>query len=192
MIQKLIKYILLFTLLPTIMFAQVGYVPVEDEIYNYLNRMNTLGIIENYNSFEIPKTRKDISGYLIKIYKNREELDIIDLNKLSDFIIEFEYELCTTLEKSESLIPNWDFNYLLNAKDKFLYKYSDLNNTSLFVNFVGKLDYLNQSTDNKNQSSILYRFGGEIRGSLLDKVGFYVNTTNGSFSGDKDLARSFS
>ncbi|MCB9250043.1 MAG: hypothetical protein H6613_16615 [Ignavibacteriales bacterium] len=80
----------------------------------------------------------------------------------------------------------------MNAKDKFLYKYSDLNKSSLFVNFVGKLDYLNQSSDNKNQSSILYRFGGEIRGSLFDKVGFYVNTTNGSFSGDKDLARSFS
>ncbi|MCB9250042.1 MAG: hypothetical protein H6613_16610 [Ignavibacteriales bacterium] len=69
MIKKNRKYILLFTLLPTIMFAQVGYVPVEDEIYNYLIRMNTLGIIENYNEFEIPKTRKDISSYLIKIYK---------------------------------------------------------------------------------------------------------------------------
>ncbi|MBK7106689.1 MAG: hypothetical protein IPH62_15555 [Ignavibacteriae bacterium] len=178
--------------LPLKIFSQIGYIPVEDEIYNFLERMSSQQIITNYNSFELPKTRKEISKYLIEIKKSEYIIDDIDQLKFNDFLSEFELDIFSTLDNSESLIPNWDFNYLFSEKEKFLYKYSDTNNTSLFVNFIGKLDFLNRNEDAKNLSSLLYRFGGEIRGTLFDKIGFSVNTTNGSFSGNKDLAQSYS
>ncbi|MFZ1288677.1 MAG: hypothetical protein WAR79_01210 [Melioribacteraceae bacterium] len=188
------KKYFLFTIfiLPISLFSQVGYVSVEDEIYEYLNRISTIGIIQKFNAFEIPKTRKEISEYLIEININQKLLDEIDYQKLQDFFSEFELEISSTLNNSESLIPNWDFNYLLSGKEKFLYKYSDTNQTSLFVNFIGKLDFLNRNENDQNLSSLLYRFGGEIKGSLINKIGFYVNITNGSFSGNKDLAQNFS
>jgi len=185
-------YFTIFFLLPILIYSQIGYVPVEDEIYTFLNRMDALGIIENYNSFEIPKTRKEISALILKISKKRNQLDKIDERKLNDFLNEYEFEISSTLINSETLIPNWDFNYLLSSKEKYLYKYQDSTNASLFVNFVGKLDFLNQRTDNKSRTSFLYRFGGEIRGSLFNTIGFFVNTTNGSFTGNKELAQNFS
>ena len=189
--MKKIIFLLILTI-PLTLFSQVGYVSVEDEIYNFLERMNTLRIIENYNSFEIPKTRKEISDLLIQIIEKQELLDKIDRDKLNDFITEFELEIFSKLEKTESLIPNWNLNYLYSEKEKFLYKYYDSTQTSLFANFIGKLDYLNKSEDNKNLSSLIYRFGGEIRGSLFNTLGFSVTSTNGSFLGNKELTQSFS
>lgn len=174
--------------------GQVGYVPVDDEIYNFLERMNNIGIISDYNSFELPKTRKTISNYLVQIIEDRNMLDNIDSKKLDDFLIEFEYDLYSSLEKSESLFPDLSFRYLFGPKEKFLYSYHDTSNTSLFVNFIWELDYLhnsNLSSSYKNNST-LYKFGGEFRGSIKNKIGFKVKTTNGSFWGNKSIAQSFS
>ncbi|MEE9431986.1 MAG: hypothetical protein V3V16_13140 [Melioribacteraceae bacterium] len=185
--------ILFLIFLTTIINAQVGYVSVDDEIYNYLERMQTLSIIEDYNSFELPKTRREISKHLITITKKHLKLDLIDQQKLVDFINEFEIDLINTGINSESLIPNGGLIYLLNDKEKFIYSYNDSNKVNLFVNLIGKLDYLSQNEFEpiKNSNSLLYRFGGEVRGSLFNRIGFSASATNGSFKGNKNLAQSF-
>ena len=176
------------------LYSQVGYVPVEDEIYTFLDRMNTAGIISGYNSFELPKSRKDIKNHLIEIIDNIDKLDKIDQNKLGDFISEFENDLVSTLTKSESLLPNLDLNYLFSEKEKYLFSYSDENGSSIFVNFLGNIDYLGQSNierENK-RNSLIYRFGGYVSGTIINKVGFNISSTNGTFTGNKLLAQSFS
>jgi capsule assembly protein Wzi len=175
-------------------YSQVGYIPVDDEIYSFLDRMNTISVISDYNSFELPKTRKNIKEYLITIVDSIDQLDRVDKNKLDDFLIEFEIDLATTFKKSESLIPQFNFEYLISEREKYLYSYYDLEGNSVFINFIGKLDNLNQSIINSdiNSNSLLYRFGGELRGTLFDKIGFSLKTTNGSFIGDKSLAQSYS
>jgi hypothetical protein len=50
---------------------------------------------------------------------------------------------------------------------------------------------LNESQNQTNVGTFLYRFGGEIRGSLFNRLGFYSKVTNGSYSGNKKLAQSF-
>ncbi len=193
--MKILSFIILsFFALQSLSFSQVGYVPVEDEIYSFLDRMNTVGIISNYNSFEIPKSRKEIKKYLIKIIENKNKLDRIDFNKLNDFIFEFELDLASTLNKSENFFPTLNLNYLLSDKEKYLYSFSDTNGSSIFVNFVGKLDYLGKSdieTSSKS-NSFLYRFGGNVSGTLFNTIGFNITSTNGSFKGNKLLAQSFS
>ncbi len=192
--KRLISIIFILSFLQNQVYSQVGYVPVEDEIYQFLDRVNTLGIISDYNAFELPKTRKSIKKYLIDIITNIDDLDRVDQNKLSDFLIEFEIDLVSTLTKSESLIPKFDFEYLIKEREKYLYSNYDTEGNSVFVNFIGKLDYLNQSNfiTELNSNSLLYRFGGEVRATLFNKVGFSINTTNGSFNGNKSLARSYS
>ncbi|MCP5064037.1 MAG: hypothetical protein GY936_16470 [Ignavibacteriae bacterium] len=188
------KLIILFVIIFTsIVQSQVGYVSIDDEIYNYLERMNTIGIIEDYNSFELPKTRSEITKHLIEITKKQINLDSIDKKKLDDFINEFELDIKNSTLESESFIPNGQLKYLLSDKEKYLYSYHDSNKVSVFVNLIGKLDYLskNQSDPNYNSNSLVYRFGGEVRGSLFNRLGFSARTTNGSFSGNKKLAQSF-
>ena len=41
---------------------------------NFLERMETQQIIDHYNSFEIPKTRKVIAGYLQQVIQNNISL----------------------------------------------------------------------------------------------------------------------
>ncbi len=175
----------------TITLAQVGYVSVDDEIYLFLERMQSLDIIENYNSFELPKTRKEITGYLSEIITKIDKLDKIDRYKLNDFVSEFEYDLFKTNKNTNSFIPNCEINYTLTDKEKYLYLYTDSNKTNLFVNALGILNYLNESQNQTNVRTFLYRFGGEIRGSLFNRLGFYSKVTNGSYSGNKKLAQSF-
>lgn len=188
---KTIFFILLFVKLN---LAQVGYVGVNDEIYSYLDRMYVQGILDNYNSFELPKSRNTIKNYLVEIIKNYDRLTVLDQNKLTDFISEFELDLTKTLNKSESLYPNWKINYLFSDNEKYLYSYHDNKDNSFFVNFVGKLDYLHKSNYNANSinNSTIYRFGGKIRGTFHNKIGFEITATNGSFLGSKTLAQNFS
>ncbi len=187
--NKITLLIILFFSILT--FAQVGYIPVDDEIYLFLERMQTLDIIDNYNSFELPKTRKEIAGYLSKIILRINDLDKIDQLKLNDFISEFEYDLFKTKNNISTLIPNYRFNYLTTEKEKYLFAYTNSTNTNLFVNALGILNYLNENQNQTVRGAFLYRFGGEIRGSLFDRLGFYAKVTNGSYSGNKDLAKSF-
>ena len=84
--------ILCFVLLNSLL-AQIGYVEVTDPIYTYLDRMQSLHVIENYNSFEIPKTRKEITKHLREIEIVKDKLNSIDARTLNDFLIEFGFEL---------------------------------------------------------------------------------------------------
>jgi len=191
------KYFITFLFIASFQISilgQVGYVPVDDEIYQFLDRMNTVGIISDYNAFELPKTRNSIKNHLVNILDKVDRLDKVDKNKLDDFITEFELDLYSTFSKSKSLIPEFNFKYLVSEKDKYLYSYFDEKGNSFFLNFIGKLDYLHQSNfkEHINSNSFVYRFGGEIRGSFFDKIGFSVNTTNGSFTGNKELVQNFS
>lgn len=186
--KKLCLFILFVTLKIN---AQVGYVSVENEVYQFLERMSVMKIIENYNSFEIPKTRKDISNYLITISKNQNILNNVDKEKLTDFINEFYFDITKSNEEISSLFPSFNLGYLVSNKEKFLYSYSDANNNSFFINFLSRFDYLIQNENDNNSNSFLYRFGGEVRGSLYDKFGFSSRVTNGSFVGNKALARNY-
>ena len=50
------------------LFAQAEYVDVANRVYEFLERMNNLQLIENYNSFETPKTRNEIAKSFIAPY----------------------------------------------------------------------------------------------------------------------------
>ncbi len=84
--KKIILLIISLLFLTTLSIAQVGYVSIDDEIYPFLNRMNTIGVINNYNSFEIPKSRKQIKNHLIEILQKVENLDQIDQNNIESHL----------------------------------------------------------------------------------------------------------
>ncbi|MCF6271263.1 MAG: hypothetical protein L3J41_16240 [Melioribacteraceae bacterium] len=185
------KVILLLTIISTsILSAQIGYVEVSNPIYNYLERMQSLHIIEDYNSFEIPKTRKEISNRLREILGNKDRLNRIDAETLSDFLVEYDFDLSYSTENYYSLFEDTTNTPLFNQKEKFLYYYSDSSKFNTFINFVGSGEYLysNNKVNSTNSNASLFTFGGEIRGTISNNFGFYARATNGLQYGDTELA----
>ena len=109
--MRLNLIIVLLIIYSAVAFSQAEYVPSDNRVYGFLERMETLRIIPDYNSFEIPKTRSEVAEYLKRVMLSESILDQADKEFLDDLKIEFEYELFGTLDESEGLIggENYDF-----------------------------------------------------------------------------------
>ena len=184
------KILLLFTITPSILLSQAEYVSSENPVYNFLNRMETLQIIQNYNPFEQPKTRREIGDYLKDVIAHEQQLDMVDQKILGDLEIEFEYEIYGTLKSSESLIGDGSY-YPFNQNERYLYFYDEPQKANLFINLIfdGELIFRNNSGLNENSSTTLGLLGGEIRGTFLQKFGFFMRGYQGQVFGNRQTAR---
>jgi hypothetical protein len=186
----LIKVLVLILSTASILFAQAEYVSADNPVYDFLNRMETLKLIEHYNPFEIPKSRGEVSKFLKEIIKQEESLDDIDKKILKDLKIEFEYEIYGTLNSSERIIGEGSYN-LFSQKEKYLFFYNDEGRANLFINLIsqGEIIYRNNSPLDINSLTSLGYYGGEIRGTLLNKFGFFLKGYQGQVFGNREIAR---
>lgn len=180
------KLFFIFCLLSVSIFAQADYVSADNKVYDFLERMENIGVINDYNSFEIPKTRMQIAEYLKEVIKNQIVLDKVDKETLEDFKIEYEYELFGTLENSQKIISGNGYN-VFSQKQKYLYFLNKPGKANLFINLVGEgqIIFYNDNENNINKSAMLGIAGGEIRGTFLNKFGFSIFGTNGTFVGNR-------
>ncbi len=187
--MKTIISILLFFIVPAISFAQSEYVSVQNPVYNFLERMETLKLINNYNSFQIPKTREEIAVFIKEVIANENQLDEIDKKILSDLEIEFEFELFGNLKESQSLTEKGGYNPF-SQKQKYFFSYIDPDNMNLFVNLLGEgqLLSLNDRENHLNETAELGIIGGKVRGTILKRIGFEIYGTNGIYRGNKNAA----
>ncbi len=184
------KIILLFFTFTSLLFAQAEYVFVDNPVYDFLNRMETLKLIEHYNPFELPKSRGEIGKFLKEVIKNEEKLDEIDKKILEDLKVEFEYEVFGTLNSSEVIIGEGSYN-LFSQNEKYLFLYNDENRANIFINLIsqGEIINRNNSSVDINSSSSLGFYGGEIRGTILNKFGLFLRGYQGQVFGNKETAR---
>lgn len=185
-----IKYIIFILIAFTVsLSAQSEYVPYSHPVYDFLERMEVLRIISGYNSFEKPQTRKKTAGYIMQVIKKKEELNSVDRGILEDLTNEFEYELNGTLNKSTSLIGGDDYNFF-SSKEKYLYRMADSSRFTVFANLTGDVEtaWIKNAEERTSASCAFLRWGGVIRGTILNRIGFYMKGTNGKFFGDKSAA----
>ena len=177
-------------LLSTAVFAQDDYVSVDNQVYNFLERMETLHIISGYNSFEIPKPRKEIAGYIKQVIKNEDRLDKTDYKILNDLKTEFELELYGTLKNSQSFLGSGEYS-IFSQKNKYLYYYNKPGKANIFVNLLGEGEEITQNIypDNGSGSTGLGVVGGKISGTFLNHFGLYIKGTNGVVFGNKEVAK---
>jgi len=190
------KLFLLLVLVASVAYSQTEYVRSENPVYNFLERMESLNILPDYNKFEIPKTRKDISEYIAQISTHKIELDNSDRELLNDFVVEFGFDLAEinaniqdSISAPISLFGSKDDFKLFSDKEKYMYFYNEKGKAALFVSlFAGGevIDYKHESLENK--SAFLGTIGGEIRGTFLDHFGFYIRGSNGNAFGDREAA----
>jgi hypothetical protein len=184
------KYILAFLLFSScIALAQNDYISVDHPVYNFLERMEALHIINDYNSFELPKPRTDIVHYLKEVIASKDKLDYIDNKILSDLEVEFEYALYGTTTNSQSIIGHDGYD-LTSQKSKYLFYYTKKDTADLFINLLGEGEgiFENDFQYHNNLSTALGVIGGQISGTFLNHFGFSITGTNGNNFGNKDVA----
>ena len=184
--KVIMKKYLIILLFSSVLFAQTEYVPVNNNVYTFLERMDALGLISNYNSFELPKTRHEVASFIKEIDILKSKLDPVDHSILEDLKTEFEYDLYGTLNNSMSLFGKGEYNPFT-QKEKYLYTQTDSGYGTLFINLTAEGDAIinNDRIGDKTTSAKLGIIGGEIRGTVLNKFGFYITGTNGILLGDK-------
>jgi Capsule assembly protein Wzi len=85
-------------------FAQnPASVPLNHPVYGFLERMETLGEVENLLDGVKPYSRARVAVFLQKLYARSESLTSIDKRKLDDFLLDFRFEI--SKEKKHALIP---------------------------------------------------------------------------------------
>ena len=83
-------------------------VPLDNPVYDFLERMETLGFVHDVFNGIKPFDRAEVAGYLKEIAAHRNELTPIDRRKLDDFLLDFRWEIDRT--KRYDLMPvgqNW-------------------------------------------------------------------------------------
>lgn len=158
--------------------AQVEYVQVNSPVYHFLERMLTMKVITGYNPAVIPISRGAVADFLKIIIANSNKISSTDKKILADFKVEFQYELTGELKRSTSFFNNTD-HFFSDDYQKYLYSYSD-SNATLFLDGLASLSGRGSKGDSIGRNSIgLGELGFRVRGTLYDKVAYYLRASNG-------------
>ncbi len=184
--------------MPVFIFSQAEYVPIANPVYSFLERMDALHFIKDYDSFQKPKTRKSLAKYLVEVKKNKAFLNPIDNNILDDLKGEFSLELVEPdvdwvgdlgilRESTFQSLVDGDYNGydVFSQHERFFY-FDTSKNGNLFINLTADGDFIyNNQAYLSNLTGKLLSAGGIIRGTLMNTFGFYIQGSNGFSMGSK-------
>jgi Capsule assembly protein Wzi len=164
----------------SLIHSQQELVPVNNRIYQFLKQMELKGVIEDYNSANLPLSRNAAARFLNEIREKEEGLNPTEINILHDLSVEFGYDLTKNLDNSFSLLDTFRLKSILDDKKyKYLYAYGD-KDASLFVDGTGSLSYRDFNAESYPKTSIgLGEIGLRLRGSLYNNLGYYLRLSNG-------------
>ena len=173
--------------------GQSENVPVFHPVYVFLKRMEVRGFIERYHDAILPLSRKEVAGFLEQVTTRREELTTAERGYLDDFLSEFQFDISGSLQGFHTLVNSEEPAFgealaqTLSNKEKYLYAYSDTN-LSFFVNglLTGDVRRISGDALGSDHSEFI-QFGGRIRGTIYNKIGYYLQGTNAQFWGSREL-----
>ena len=74
-------------------YSSLIHVSIQDPIYEYLNRMETQGVLTTYMNGTLPLTRDYIAKLLHELEQQREKLSSVDQKILDEYISDYRHEL---------------------------------------------------------------------------------------------------
>ncbi len=171
-------------------FAQVENVPIENQVYEFLDRMNVRGILDKYSNSVLPISRREIGELLMSIDKKKDVFTELDLQYLNKFKKEFSREM-NSEEKNSVLFTDEPsagkyINDITSSSEKYLYEYSD-SSTSLYVEFLSSFRH-KSGLEKKASSYSAEQHGGRVRGTFQKYLGYFIASTNGTVFGDRNFA----
>lgn len=178
-----LKYFLVFLLflcVSRISYSQVELVPLSNTVYDFLDRMSANKVISDYSSSMSPVSRRETAKMLLEIDSKRTKLTKTDRAQLDYYLVEFEYDVNNSLNKSSNLFSKKGIGELFsNKKQKYLYSTAD-SNVSFFWDAIGEVRYIALNGDSIGKPHVLLgQLGTRIRGTLFNSVGYYLRLSNG-------------
>lgn len=206
-------FVMLSLLAPAVSEAQVELVPVQSNIYPFLEMMSMKGLI-NYNNASIPISRRRVAIYLKELDRQKSKMSTTEQKILNDYMVRFSYDLNKNMDQSYSLTSEFTPDSILqifsDRKQKHLVSYTDPNFSlfldgqaalsyrsytinsyaPFFVNGIGRISYnYFDPQDFPNTHLSLFEIGPSLRGTLFNNLGFYVRVTEGQSIGGSQYAR---
>ena len=170
-------------------YAQHELLPASHPVYEFLLRQQLRGTIDGFHWGVLPLTRGDVARFLLAAQAQNDQLSRVDQQKLIDYSAEFEYDMKKTLLRASPFLSEFSFSTLFdNERQKYLAVYED-SVATLFIDGFGSLSYRTASGDSIGSPFIaLGELGIRLRGTLFDRLGFYIQASNGQrFSGDPNF-----
>ncbi|MEO8446512.1 MAG: capsule assembly Wzi family protein [bacterium] len=170
--------------------AQVENVPLSNSVYEFLKEMRVKGIITNYNDDDPGMSRFQVADRLQIMNKKKSKLGKVETELLEKYMIEFVPEEINKTNTTSLFGGNMKMSHGLKEfftdKQKYLFAYQKDNN-NIFINPIGQFFYINESKPSIKPNAKLFYGGFSIRGSLFDKLGYYVSVEKGGGIGDTSL-----
>lgn len=185
--RKIYYNIILFILFVNSLYTQSELIPINHKIYNFIETMHKKQIIKDYNSANIPISRKEVAFFLKIINENQKKLNYTEQEILKELNKEFEYDINKNIDNSISILSNKNFliNLFDNNKQKYLYAYKD-SLANFFLDGTGFISHRQYQLETLGNTFItLAEYGIRIRGSLYDNLGYYLRISSGQqWNGD--------
>ena len=172
-----------------LLFGQRELVPSTDPVYQFLFRQELRGTIHGFQWGMLPLSRREVSSFLDSLDRV-EGLPETDQRMLQDFDIRFSYDRSRTLELSSSFLPAFTFAGIADdRRQKYLYMNVD-STSAFFLDGFASYSYRAGKGDSVGSAfAALGEIGFRIRGTLFDRLGFFLQASNGrQFSGSHDFA----
>jgi len=168
--------------------CQIENVPVGNQVYEFLDRMGVRGILPLYSNTMVPLSRIKVAELLLQIKSRKENLTSAENQFLEKFMREFMQEIDPSKEDVAVLLKGSSIEDILSDKEKYVYAYHD-SSASMYAEFLGVFEHRAITGDLHNSTNASFeQHGGRIRGTVKNRLGYYLQATNGSFFGDKAFA----
>jgi hypothetical protein len=201
--KKLILVFSLFILLTPLFGGNPVSVPIHHEVYHFLDRMETLGILDNILDGVKPFDREHVADLLIEVNLQREILTWVDREKLDNYLLDFRFEIDYTQKYAEmendrtwyTPFSSWarikkDFFRFFDQnqpeENNHLFLWEDSTN-SFYLDFIYDFTYDNRSDDvSRNKDVMTFNF----RGTLLYNFGYMAEISFANIRGDEEYRKS--
>jgi hypothetical protein len=176
------RFLLLIILSANIFASNISSVPLDNPIYPFFDRLETMRLIDELLMGTKPISRDRVATILLHLDSTRLEMTSIDKQKLNNFLLDYRYEI-DSKNKYEELPEgqNWytvlqpsqfvnDFSRILKQnnpeEENHVFLWEDEEN-NLYFDHVLNITYDKNSEDNyRLANSTLYKFRGLIASNL--------------------------
>jgi hypothetical protein len=173
-------------------------VPLRNPIYHFLDRMETLGILDNILDGVKPFDRQHISEILLDLDKKRDQMTVIDQEKLNNYLLDFRYEIdyeqkYAQIDSGQTLyspFSSWsqlkkDFSRFFAQnqpeEENHVFLWEDSTN-SFYFDFLYELTYDHRSDDIDRNKDIM---SFDLRGTIGSDFGYRLNVQFATLRGDR-------
>jgi hypothetical protein len=172
--------------------GQVEHVPMNHPVYEYLDRLGVKGVLPAFSASMVPLERSEVMALLDSARQAESSLGEVERRMLNKYLIEFAVDAGTRPDLDWVIIgscPSSDGSFAdaVSQKQKYLAAVVD-SIATFYGELLASAEYRSWHGDSRgNVDATLKRIGGRFHGTVAGKVGYFLQSTNGVYTGNRAL-----